>query len=405
MEALGRCGTVRRAGAPGLHGLTVGQLRDLLRAHGLSAEGVRAQLCERIYAAVQEGRIPSEAIAPFGGARAAKTGQHVKKPPTRAQHRSERAQEEEVAPPRLHMARLTTYRPPPTAHTARTLPPSPVTAPFCFQWTDCAERRTVDGWDVDVVPARTLLFHGTKATFPDGILPRVPFYTATLKPASFYAFRSETRGEKGKVISMATTEPLAMLAITHNNLQRLALLQGFPQDAFQNAFLVDLATIERTSHPAWDNIITDFICNQIARGALPGHLHGWTLPRPMRFHDELVVCDTSGIVRMPLEFRFSNALAAAPGHHTDAVLVTWRGRLIDIVPPKCLFTVHWGLHDTPYKPRPQESDRYLLSGEWPLEYLLAITQGTAPRPASFIDVPALFGVHRPACARRHASQH
>jgi hypothetical protein len=257
----------------------------------------------------------------------------------------------------------------------------------CWNWVRCLRHATHDGWDVVLLPEGAVLFHGTDAWegVPDGAVPRTPTYLATLESASIYAFaRNDTvRGERGKVIAVETTAPIAVLDMNARTLDRLDSLArehyGEYADAISNALEYAFARGERRrSNDVQDNLVTQFICSASGAGLMPAGVVGWASPSPSGFHDEFVLCDASALERLPLEVRYSNDFP-------DHVFFTWRGRVVDLLDIEGRFAVK-PERGAEFAPKPwdevRQSDAYLRKSGWRDR----LQRYRSARPRRFADV-------------------
>ena len=140
----------------------------------------------------------------------------------------------------------------------RTVPPSDLK-----DFRQIATRKTIDGYDVLVIPKGTILWHGTSSTFPDGAVPRGLSYFGNLADAKWYAFSAEMRrGAGGKIISVKTTRPITLIDITERSLGTLAHRENFDTEEFNYAFGYGKEKLRRISHSAYDTPISRWICDQ-----------------------------------------------------------------------------------------------------------------------------------------------
>lgn len=179
------------------------------------------------------------------------------------------------------------------------IPTQKITPEPYQDWTKVATKRSDAQYDYWVIPTNTTLYKGLDIAIPDDALPKLPAFYGTLGVASGYGFGgivgTETRGEKGKVITVITTDDIILLDLSSSKtLRSLRNLKNVPLEDIKLAF-GNPASPYRYSRYDADMKISDWICKE--------GFDGFAYVKLTPFHNEIMLCNNDKIRRGDLEYR------------------------------------------------------------------------------------------------------
>lgn len=184
-------------------------------------------------------------------------------------------------------------------------------------------REPSTGYEYWIIPANTLLYKGTRVTFPDDTLPEAPSFYATLDVASYYAFEGEKyKGEYGKVITARTTDDIRVLDLS--SLKSLNQLRKklSPNQLEDLDYAFGTTTeVDRYSNETIDKDLVEWVCRMGFEGF--GYPKIKSQQHIVGFHNEVVICKNDKLVRGDLEYRViaHEAIGFPPPSDEDDICV------------------------------------------------------------------------------------
>lgn len=209
---------------------------------------------------------------------------------------------------------------------------------LCDDWIKCSKIVTLaNGWDVFEVPPGTILYKGVNIYDEDKNITNKPMWFATLQQANMYAFSSDnTTGEFGKVVTFKVKTQLYLLNMesinNYNKIYSEGLAAGLPPSYEDGSNVLNYAFgygtdpnnknyLRRNSFPGFDKELANWICNKKL-----DKISGWAYSKLPGFHEEIMICDaTNNLVKLPIEYRFSNS-------YNKAIIKTYNGNIVDLLP-------------------------------------------------------------------------
>jgi hypothetical protein len=211
-----------------------------------------------------------------------------------------------------------------------------------------------------IIPAGSIIWHGTKILFRDEDALRAPAFAASIQNAAKYAFNSEHwPAEQGKIISFVTTRELVVLNMTATTLRKLKTMtdDAEVQTIMDYAFEVKSnGTVKRTSQGRTDKDFTRWLCS-----AVQG-FDGWGTRSVRGFHAEVCLCKTDALNRYGVEIRTDESFETCAVEIQNAKVIAVH-KMKDLVDPDLL---RWrnGSLITPeddFQYQVQQSDRDYLA--------------------------------------------
>lgn len=232
-------------------------------------------------------------------------------------------------------------------------------------WTLSAVKGTHNGYDILILPPATFLYSGVSARdMPEQGLGRLRYF-ASLKTAMWYAFSSDfQKGTFGKVIMATTDREFKLLDMTSaNNYAKLRQNYTVPEWSPGKGDILKYAFDDgarRSSHRQIDGEVDDFLCSR----AKEIGVDGWGLTSMKGWHDEISVCENTGISRSPYELRY-------PENGSDNFVWTKFGKVKYAIPQDKLQgglfkKVHYSGDDEYFGDINKQSDSFLMEGMEPV---------------------------------------